>query len=202
LLTPILGLANAKVAYVEFTSARPTDAKASAFAFGRARGIIEGVAGALGLPLVFVAPAVWKRAADIPAGKEFKDVARTRAIARWPQHATLFARVKYDCQKRRWQFDCDGVSELEAAKHGYRPLLPPVAPLPRVDPAYARAVRDKAAAATWARKRAAREKAAKKAAAKERARVRRKAYFAAWYKINQDKVAARRKAQREAARTK
>jgi crossover junction endodeoxyribonuclease RuvC len=92
LLTPILGLANAKVAYVEFTSARPTDAKASAFAFGRARGIIEGVAGALGLPLVFVAPAVWKRAADIPAGKEHKDVARTRAIARWPQHATLFAR--------------------------------------------------------------------------------------------------------------
>jgi crossover junction endodeoxyribonuclease RuvC len=92
LLTPILGLANAKVAYVEFTSARPTDAKASAFAFGRAKGVIEGVAGALGLPLVFLTPPTWKRIADIPPGTEHKDLARTRAIARWPAHAELFAR--------------------------------------------------------------------------------------------------------------
>jgi crossover junction endodeoxyribonuclease RuvC len=92
LLAPILGLANAKVAYVEFTSARPTDAKASAFAFGRARGVIEGVAGALGLPLVFLTPPTWKRIADIPAGVENKDLARTRAIARWPGHAELFKR--------------------------------------------------------------------------------------------------------------
>jgi crossover junction endodeoxyribonuclease RuvC len=92
LLTPILGLANAKVAYVEFTSARPTDAKASAFAFGRAKGVIEGVAGALGLPLVFLTPPSWKRIADIPPGVENKDLARTRAIARWPAHAELFAR--------------------------------------------------------------------------------------------------------------
>jgi crossover junction endodeoxyribonuclease RuvC len=35
---------------------------------------------------------VWKRLADIPPGKENKDLARTRAIAKWPGHADLFAR--------------------------------------------------------------------------------------------------------------
>jgi hypothetical protein len=103
------------------------------------------------------------------------------------------ARVKYDCQKRRWQFDCDGVSEHEAAKHGYRPLRPPVAPLPRPDPAYARAVRDKAAAATWAAKRAARAKVAKKVAALERARLRQKHYQAAYYlRVTKPRRAVRR----------
>ena len=40
--------------------------------------------GALGLRIVFLTPPIWKRLADIPAGKEHKDLARTRAIARWP----------------------------------------------------------------------------------------------------------------------
>jgi hypothetical protein len=48
--------------------------------------------GALGLRIVFLTPPIWKRLADIPAGKEHKDLARTRAIARWPAHADLFAR--------------------------------------------------------------------------------------------------------------
>jgi crossover junction endodeoxyribonuclease RuvC len=92
LFAAILKRANAVRAYVEFTSARPTDAKVAAFAFGRAKGVIEGVTGALGLPLIFVAPAVWKRGSDIPPGRENKDLARTRAISRWPAHASLFAR--------------------------------------------------------------------------------------------------------------
>jgi hypothetical protein len=62
-------------------SARPTDAKVAAFAFGRARGVIEGCAGALGLPIVFLTPPTWKRLADIPPSAENKDLARTRAIA-------------------------------------------------------------------------------------------------------------------------
>ncbi len=49
-------------------------------------------AGALGLPIVFITPPVWKRLADIPPGVENKDLARTRAIARWPAKAELFAR--------------------------------------------------------------------------------------------------------------
>jgi crossover junction endodeoxyribonuclease RuvC len=92
LLAAILSRTKARIAFCEFVGARPTDAKSSAFAFCRARGVIEGCAGALGLPIVFVTPPVWKRLADIPPGVEHKDLARTRAIARWPTRANLFAR--------------------------------------------------------------------------------------------------------------
>jgi crossover junction endodeoxyribonuclease RuvC len=92
LLASILARTHARVAYCEFVGARPTDAKVAAFSFGRARGVIEGCAGALGLPIVFLTPPTWKRLADIPAGAENKDLARTRAISRWPAHADLFAR--------------------------------------------------------------------------------------------------------------
>ena len=92
LLAPIIARTHARIAFSEFTGARPTDAKAAAFAFGRARGVIEGVCGALSIPIVFLTPPTWKRLADIPAGVENKDLARTRAIARWPAHAELFAR--------------------------------------------------------------------------------------------------------------
>jgi crossover junction endodeoxyribonuclease RuvC len=92
LLARILARTHARVAFCEFVGARPTDAKAAAFAFGRARGVIEGCAGALGLPVVFLTPPTWKRVADIPPGAENKDLARTRAIARWPAQAELFRR--------------------------------------------------------------------------------------------------------------
>jgi crossover junction endodeoxyribonuclease RuvC len=92
LLASILARSHARIAFCEFVGARPTDAKVAAFAFGRARGIIEGCAGALGLPIVFLTPPTWKRVADIPPGAENKDLARTRAIARWPARADLFAR--------------------------------------------------------------------------------------------------------------
>jgi crossover junction endodeoxyribonuclease RuvC len=98
LLASILARSHARVAFCEFVGARPTDAKASAFAFGRARGVIEGCAGALGLRVVFLTPPVWKKQAEIPAGRENKDLARTRAIARWPAYADLFKR-KADCDR-------------------------------------------------------------------------------------------------------
>jgi crossover junction endodeoxyribonuclease RuvC len=94
LLAAILTRTPARIAFCEFVSARPTDAKASAFSFGRARGVIEGCAGALGLPIAFLTPQVWKRLVDIPPGVEHKDLARTRTIARWPAHAELFSRKK------------------------------------------------------------------------------------------------------------
>jgi hypothetical protein len=78
--------------YCEFVGARPNDGRIQAFAFGRARGVIEGIAGAFDLPLVFVTPPVWKKLANVPPGREHKDVARTRAVARWPKYAELFAR--------------------------------------------------------------------------------------------------------------
>jgi crossover junction endodeoxyribonuclease RuvC len=92
LLAGILARMHARAAFCEFVGARPTDAKVAAFSFGRARGVIEGVCGALSLPVVFIAPPVWKRLAAIPPGAENKDLARTRAIARWPAHAELFRR--------------------------------------------------------------------------------------------------------------
>ena len=64
----------------------------AAFAFGRARGVIEGVCDALSLPIAFLTSPIWKRHADIPPGAENKDLARTRAIARWPAQAELFKR--------------------------------------------------------------------------------------------------------------
>jgi hypothetical protein len=92
LLASIMARAHARVAFCEFVGARPTDAKVAAFAFGRARGVIEGVCGALSIPIVFITPPVWKRAANVPPGAEHKDLARTRAIARSPAHAELFKR--------------------------------------------------------------------------------------------------------------
>jgi crossover junction endodeoxyribonuclease RuvC len=92
LFAGILARTHARIAFWEFVGARPTDAKVAAFTFGRARGVIEGCAGALGLPIVFLTSPTWKRLADIPPGAEHKDLARTRAIARWPARADLFAR--------------------------------------------------------------------------------------------------------------
>lgn len=92
MLAGILAHSQARIAYCEFVSARPTDAKAAAFSFGRARGVIEGCAAAFGVPIIFVTAPVWKRLADIPPGTENKDLARTRAIAKWPARADLFAR--------------------------------------------------------------------------------------------------------------
>ena len=92
LLASILAKAGARTIYCEFVGARPSDAPSGAFAFGRARGVIEGVVAALGLPITFLTPPTWKRMASIPPGAENKDVARVRAIARWPTKAELFAR--------------------------------------------------------------------------------------------------------------
>ncbi len=49
-------------AYCEFVGARPGEGPVGAFSFGRCRGIIEGVLGAQGVPVVMLAPAWWKRA--------------------------------------------------------------------------------------------------------------------------------------------
>jgi len=58
LLAPIVARSHARIAFCEFVGARPTDAKVAAFAFGRARGVIEGSAGALSIPIVFLTPSV------------------------------------------------------------------------------------------------------------------------------------------------
>jgi crossover junction endodeoxyribonuclease RuvC len=78
LLAGLLARTHARIAFCEFVGARPTDAKVAAFAFGRACCVIEGCAGALGLPIMFLTPPTWKRVADIPPGAENKDPAGIR----------------------------------------------------------------------------------------------------------------------------
>ena len=97
LLADIVANMKASTAYVEYVGARPGEGAVGAFAFGRSRGVIEGVCGAAGVPLAFLTPAHWKRLVGIPPGKEgAKDAARSEAIRRWPVHAALFARVRDD----------------------------------------------------------------------------------------------------------
>jgi crossover junction endodeoxyribonuclease RuvC len=70
------------------------EAAVGAFAFGRSRGVIEGVLGAAGIPATMITPVAWKRSIGLTLAS--KDAARSEAIRRWPNHAALFARVKDD----------------------------------------------------------------------------------------------------------
>jgi hypothetical protein len=79
-------------AFVEFVASRPTDSKVSAFAFGRARGTVEGVLGACAIPITWLTVPTWRKAVGLPPGAT-KDHARGEAIRRWPAHAESFGRV-------------------------------------------------------------------------------------------------------------
>ena len=94
LLAAIIFKSHADQAFVESVNARPGEGPTGAFAFGRARGIVEGVLGAAGLPVSFITPASWKRAVGLTLAS--KDASRAEAIRRWPHHAEVFARVKDD----------------------------------------------------------------------------------------------------------
>ena len=94
LLAAIIFKSHADQAFVESVNARPGEGPTGAFAFGRARGIVEGVLGAAGLPVSFITPASWKRAVGLTLAS--KDASRAEAIRRWPNRALLFARVKDD----------------------------------------------------------------------------------------------------------
>jgi crossover junction endodeoxyribonuclease RuvC len=80
-------------AYIELIGPRPTDAKVAAFSFGRCRGCLEGIFGAMGIPVTMLTVPTWRRAVGLPAGAT-KGMARGEAIRRWPAKAELFARAK------------------------------------------------------------------------------------------------------------
>jgi crossover junction endodeoxyribonuclease RuvC len=97
LLSEIVAASLATKVFVEYVGARPKEGAVGAFAFGRSRGVIEGVTAALGLPVAFLTPPTWKRLVGIAPGRNgAKDAARSEAIRRWPNHAALFARIKDD----------------------------------------------------------------------------------------------------------
>src|SRR3984957_5102320 len=94
LLTAIVHRWEPRQAYIEYVSSRPGEGAVGAFAFGRSRGIIEGVLGARAVPIKWFTAPAWKRALGLSFAS--KDAARSEAIRRWPTHAALFARVKDD----------------------------------------------------------------------------------------------------------
>ena len=97
LLAAIVASAGASLAYVEWVGPRPTDGAVQAFAFGRCKGVLEGVLAAHGVPVAFLTPPQWKRLVGIAPGKAgAKDAARSEAVRRWPSKAALFSRAKDD----------------------------------------------------------------------------------------------------------
>jgi crossover junction endodeoxyribonuclease RuvC len=97
LLSEIVAKSHATNVFVEHVGARPGEGAVGAFAFGRARGVCEGVLASLNIPVLFLTSPTWKRIIGIAPGREgAKDAARSEAIRRWPSHAGLFARVKDD----------------------------------------------------------------------------------------------------------
>jgi crossover junction endodeoxyribonuclease RuvC len=95
LLASIVFASHATRAFVEHVSARPGEGAVGAFAFGSARGVIEGALAAAGVRCQFLTPAYWKRAVGLPPGRD-KDASRAAAIQRWPAKAELFSRKKDD----------------------------------------------------------------------------------------------------------
>lgn len=78
--------------FLEAVSAMPGQGSSSMFRFGESVGVVLGVCGALQIPLFWVTPQRWKKAAGL-IGKE-KDAARTLMIQQQPQVAEKLTRKK------------------------------------------------------------------------------------------------------------
>jgi crossover junction endodeoxyribonuclease RuvC len=87
------------VAAVELVSSMPR--QAGAFNFGVSAGVVHGVLGALGVPMVLIPPGVWKPACGLrrltnESQVQNKSRARELAAKLWIEQADLFKRVKDD----------------------------------------------------------------------------------------------------------
>ncbi|MDD4985227.1 MAG: hypothetical protein PHQ43_05475 [Dehalococcoidales bacterium] len=71
--------------YLEQVSAMPGQGVSSMFSFGCSYGMVQGIIGALEIPMVLVRPAAWKKRAGL-LGKP-KDAARTLAQQLFPGQA-------------------------------------------------------------------------------------------------------------------
>jgi crossover junction endodeoxyribonuclease RuvC len=94
LATEILDLCGGRnaTAVIEAVSAMPGQGVSSMFRFGESVGVVLGVLGALQMPIRWVTPQRWKKAAGI-AGRD-KDAARSLAIQLHPEVAELLKRKK------------------------------------------------------------------------------------------------------------
>lgn len=82
---------DSETAMIERVGAMPGQGVASVFSLGHTAGAVEAVMLALGCPVEFVVPAVWKRAAGLGANKADS---RARASLLYPAHAGQWSRVK------------------------------------------------------------------------------------------------------------
>jgi hypothetical protein len=97
------------LAVIEDCHSMPGQGVASSFKFGRAKGVVEGVVGALGLPVEMPSPTMWKRAMGVTKDKE---TTRALAIELWPEHVDRFKRKK----------DADRAEAALLAEYGRRRL--------------------------------------------------------------------------------
>lgn len=81
------------VAVVEQVGGLTGQSASASFQFGAGFGLVRGIIAALGVPVEFVAPPVWRARLLVKPGK---DGSRLRACQLYPNHAGLFARVKDD----------------------------------------------------------------------------------------------------------
>jgi crossover junction endodeoxyribonuclease RuvC len=82
-------------AVIEKVGAMSGQGVTSMWTFGRAAGVVEGVLAGLQIPVRFVTPQQWKKAAGLKA-KASKDESRAMAVKLFPQHASKFARKRDD----------------------------------------------------------------------------------------------------------
>lgn len=78
---------------VEQVGSMPGQGVSSVFAFGKAYGILLGVAASTFCPIEFVTPQVWKKAMGVTASK---DGSRAKASMLFPAYSSSWARVKDD----------------------------------------------------------------------------------------------------------
>jgi crossover junction endodeoxyribonuclease RuvC len=76
-------------AIVEQVASRPKQGVSSTFKFGMSYGAVIGVVAALAIPTRFVPASKWKQSLGLNSDGE---ASRGRALERWPDHASLFAR--------------------------------------------------------------------------------------------------------------
>lgn len=81
--------------YIELVGAMPGQGVTSMFNFGKGYGIWLGILVALKMPYTLVRPASWKKVMMSDMDKE-KRSSRLRASQLFPNHTSLFARVKDD----------------------------------------------------------------------------------------------------------
>lgn len=78
--------------FLEFVGIMPAQGASSAFTFGHAAGVVQGVVCGMGNPLTLVTPQKWKKAAGLIGAD--KDASRTTAILKWPTWRELALKGK------------------------------------------------------------------------------------------------------------